>query len=166
MAVRDGLCTGLKTSPGTANTELTAILTMRAKRCSHPPHLRLPGPLPPAGQMVKESLGGFAQWLTAPFPMRGIKASGQTAVSNLKNQAHGMEAPASGTRRLLHAPLLWTSPRSSPQPLGAQSPASRSPKGGQQSSSPTQAGSPVGSKVSPLAPPARPFLKAPWADWE
>lgn len=117
--------------------------------------------------MVKESLGGFAQWLTAPFPMRGIKASGQTAVSNLKNHAHGMEAPASGTRRLLHAPsLLWTSPRSSPQPLGAQSPASRSPKGGQQSSSPTRAGSPASSKVSPLASPARPFLKAPWADWE
>jgi hypothetical protein len=123
--------------------------------------------------MVRESLGGFASWLTAPGPkLGGIRAEGQTVRSNLRNNPHGMEQDAGRLRRMLHPapgaglpapeggageqghqPGLALAARSaSPSPASSQGPPS--PASSQAPPSPASRGSP------------KPFLRAPWADWD
>jgi hypothetical protein len=102
--------------------------------------------------MVRESLGGFAAWLTAPLPnYRGIRAEGQTARSTLRNNPHGLEAAAGRLRHSL---------RPAPEPLAVEASAASRHLAGGRASPGTAKSSPGAAQSSP-----KPFLRAPWADW-
>jgi hypothetical protein len=110
--------------------------------------------------MVRESLGGFAAWLTAPLPKhRGIRADGQTARSTLHNNPHGLEAEAWSLRRSL---------RPAPEPAAvAASGATEAGGVPRHLAGSRAADGPASSQASPGAAKSSPkhFFRAPWADW-